>query len=1054
MALRVRLGLSCLLVATLPLLAAGCGDDDDTPAVDSGPGGDGGGDGGTDGGTGFAVLNPFLPAVPAPTGGARVTFAEEITTANRTTTLIPGLASRGAVGDWSLRNDKIRLVIQKPGRVFGPIPSGGNLIDADLVRASGPGNDQFGEITTWFNVGRYPVFDQCSVLQDGAGGGAAAIRCFGHADVLEFINVPGMLWEFSSGLHTALMNLKLNDPIDFVTAVTYTLEPGASHVLIDWTFYNPQATLDYKAHVGSYIDTGAVIEPFSPYWGFGPVGISDTLKLVGGPDPVRSWGFQSAGVAYGYAPLEIKDVDMDTVNKMPIKKSAVFTISGLNVSAYTQQNGVTGLANKPFHLPGLGGGNVRGAFAIATDVGQTSGILSKVMGSPVGHVTGVVSQGGTPQVGARVAFTVPKPDAMGVMVPKVFATFITDANGRYDGDIEVGDYMVTADQFGFPRMAATALTVTANGMHTQNLTVGQTGQISVNVMDDTGGGAGVATPCKVSIVGNNTNETDSMFRDTRFDPRPAGIVLQEPLSTCSKTFFVRPGTYRVVVSRGNEWTIRDVVAVVNPGGAPTPVSGNIRKVVNTGGWISADFHQHAINSHDSPMTSEFKVISYVAEGLEYFVSSEHDFVYDYMADIVNTNNQGKIGFAPGIETSPIDYGHFNFIDVRPDSSLNGGAVDWGSPTAFNLTPQQILDNAAAKGVTVRISAHPRADASNTLFNYFDRMGLTYNEAARTFGGDLTKMPVAPALLHLPEGAQLFSKSFEAMEIMNSNKFICLEPLNSTSCPSGSRQFDYVVDEVLKDYMNFLSYGFLLSIVGDSDSHKLMEEQNGFPRTYVFVGAGKDVPSSATLTADVKAGLLPQASMNRIAGATLATNGPFVTAFVTGSGGGPNNTGGSGQLVDDADGAVSLQIHIEAPSWIEYDRVEVFANNTYRNDQFVSSMVRESRQRTEPPLTASMAYCNGAGCSGALPKDTSVAGLATTDLTVPISFGANKDGWIIVRVTGQKPLYPVIPRDARFAPGDAVTTPSGPESGTPAMAITGAVFVNANGMAGYQGILQP
>ena len=62
MALRVRLGLSCLLVASLPLLATGCGDDDDTPAVDSGPGGDGGGDGGADGGTGFAVLNPFLPA--------------------------------------------------------------------------------------------------------------------------------------------------------------------------------------------------------------------------------------------------------------------------------------------------------------------------------------------------------------------------------------------------------------------------------------------------------------------------------------------------------------------------------------------------------------------------------------------------------------------------------------------------------------------------------------------------------------------------------------------------------------------------------------------------------------------------------------------------------------------------------------------------------------------------------------------------------------------------------------------------------------------------------
>ncbi|MGZ3407309.1 MAG: hypothetical protein ACXVAN_12745, partial [Polyangia bacterium] len=90
-----------------------------------------------------------LSACHSPTQRA---FAGRLSDGNFATQSVPGPASQGLVGDFYLRNDVVRAVIQAPGRSMGPCPWGGNLIDLDVV--SNPAGDQLGEIAPFLALGR------------------------------------------------------------------------------------------------------------------------------------------------------------------------------------------------------------------------------------------------------------------------------------------------------------------------------------------------------------------------------------------------------------------------------------------------------------------------------------------------------------------------------------------------------------------------------------------------------------------------------------------------------------------------------------------------------------------------------------------------------------------------------------------------------------------------------------------------------------------------------------------------------------------------------------
>ena len=94
--------------------------------------------------------------------------------------LIGGEGATGRVGDVLLQNDKLRVIIEQPGRSVGPFLSGGGIVDADLQRPAGEaGRDVFGRMSLTYAFGRLSSIRQVEILSDGSNGGPAVVASTG-----------------------------------------------------------------------------------------------------------------------------------------------------------------------------------------------------------------------------------------------------------------------------------------------------------------------------------------------------------------------------------------------------------------------------------------------------------------------------------------------------------------------------------------------------------------------------------------------------------------------------------------------------------------------------------------------------------------------------------------------------------------------------------------------------------------------------------------------------------------------------------------------------------
>src|SRR5262245_51182455 len=89
-------------------------------------------------------IDDFLPELPAEDGPGGA-YARQVGAPGD---LLAGPAAQGLVGDTLIGNDRVRFVIQAPGRVIGVVPQGGNLIDGVAIDGAGAQRtpDHFGEL--------------------------------------------------------------------------------------------------------------------------------------------------------------------------------------------------------------------------------------------------------------------------------------------------------------------------------------------------------------------------------------------------------------------------------------------------------------------------------------------------------------------------------------------------------------------------------------------------------------------------------------------------------------------------------------------------------------------------------------------------------------------------------------------------------------------------------------------------------------------------------------------------------------------------------------------
>jgi hypothetical protein len=417
------------------------------------------------------------------------------------------------------------------------------------------------------------------------------------------------------------------------------------------------------------------------------------------------------------------------------------------------------------------------------------------------------------------------------------------------------------------------------------------------------------------------------------------------------TLELPPGAYMVYASRGLEYTIDSQSITVGSGGI-TNVSLSVERVVDTTGYVSADFHIHSGKSFDSSLPLTDRVASFAAEGVEVMVSTDHDYITDYTPIIDNLELGAELNSIVGNELTggipvpadptqdgtifPEGIGHWNAwpLSVIPNNRRNGAPPDEFITPGTAIDRLRGMDSLVFLGKTpdtagigdwlpaiqagqagtvgellppdddVVMFNHPRAGFAGTvvigMFNSLSNPG-----GNPTLGGydptlPLTAFPndglFTPSLYNAavvgPAGTDTNALSFDAIELMNGGDL---------------GGFTAVHD----DWCSLVKQGFHKTATAVSDSHRLVMENAGFGRS--FVASSTDDPAAIDedeLTANVKA-------MNLV-----GTSGAFIRFSVE-----------DDNLVDKQMGEtavstgekVTLKIRVEAAPWIPVEEVRIYRN---------------------------------------------------------------------------------------------------------------------------------
>jgi carboxypeptidase family protein len=1006
---------------------------------------------------------PCAPAV-GPFSSAKVVSS--------TSELVKGPMARGQIGDVLLENDQIRVVIQQPGRVmFGIGTYGGNIIDADLRRTCGNERDSFEEITPLINLENTANYTNVTVLNDGTNSMPAVVRATGPDDLLDFINASSTVASFGFPFPAAQDDTDL--PIDVQT--DYILEAGKPYVKVETTLINQTAT-PISTFFGDIMNGSGQIELFTPGLGFGEPLITDACPsstfqpcTAGMCDLCDFVGYSgedfATGVSYGY---------IHAVNG-----SSNFNYSGATVALLGRRLAfvLIGASGPNFTVPGNGTLTITRYFAVADGtIGAIEDIRNNIRGvSNTGTLAGVVTENGAPLANADVV--VLGTPYTGGGEKNVFDHFHTDAAGAYGGTLPAGNYTVRANKdghlFGTPDPAN--VTVTAGGTTTQNFDLPVPGQLVVSVKDE----ANNPVPAKVQLVGFDPsadplnkvnvlviNSTTGVFgaEVPEVDGLVYGIAWVDFADKNGNIVStpIEPGTYQVVVSHGPRYS-SFIQNVTITSAATTTVNAQIARVINTPGFISADFHVHAINSPDCEVTDEERVATQLAEGMDFFTPSDHDYRSDFTPTITAMGVGNLISTATSAEITTFDYGHFNSWPVTRDPlQLNGGGVDWGRAGiapgmdfpaygSYNLTPQEIWAAANA-------DPRPNLTQVNHMRSHFGRDGLSIDTAEGMTGPPQSHTPGSARRLD-PMVSNYYSSSFEALEVWI-----------GTDGRSGAQSA--FIGENLGDWFNLLNQGILPTGVADSDTHQKRTTQIN-ARNYV---------ASAVTDPGMLSGEADNLAANIVAGKATGTNGPFVVITATTTQGSAGLGVSDSTIVETIDGNATVHLEIDSPLWAQFDKVQLFVNAK-------TGAVDDDSNPLTPPRYHALpgdACTVGNGCleqsvSPTLVDDfPSIPGAkhyhASVDYTLT---GLTNDVWVVALVRGtdgvSRPLFPVEPSnmlakacsnnpckactvDGDCSPGTCsvtnqtlaeLTDGNLNQCGEPTLAFTNPLFIDADGVAGYQ-----
>jgi hypothetical protein len=1021
----------CLRVVTvLALMAVGCGRD-------------GGG------------LSDYFPPLPDPTGEAQAAFAGEVTDASQ---LATGPAQSGLVGDFFIKNDRVTFIVQAPTRVIGVVPQGGNVVDAVLTDGTGQiVDDQFGELSLIYLLGRTCEPTRIEIVRDGAEGGVAVLRASGKSGNNDFINIKGI------GVLPVDTDVDpdINDGVDCAT--TYILAPGSNTLEVHHSLFNGGPD-KIAGPMGTLADTGGETEAWTNSRGFERADIS-ALATLSTPQPSDFVIYQGPGVAYGVIPRH----DTPTVHTQAL-------IAGVSILLNGNDSLLDILDPEVYFLRLDPGGGIRQRYDLV--VGKDGADIDEVYRTGNGEAMRAVSgrvdmSAGDPAVGARVGVFVDGNangtlddtdvdlDADGQPDDKIVSYMDVAADGTFSGNLPTtaGNLLLLAEVKNVGRSQALPIA------DTLSFTVPSPLKVDYQILDDD---TNQPIPGRLLVFGDHLAFPDKRMFET--DDRIDDIVNNRHAIRGTTTdigdgadpalLLPAGGAYRIYASRGTEWSIDS--KPVN-GNADVNLTFNLKQVNPSPGYFGADFHVHQIGSPDSPVPSDERIRSAVSAGIEVFAVTDHDFVADLQPLVTSMGLDSQLRVISGIEVTPFAYGHFNSWPLVPDNnSANRGAIDWarGINDGFAMLPGEIFGAMRDRGAQMVQVNHPRGSGFTEFQAAFSRANVIYDFDNHSIFGDYENAGTPNDFLRLP-GESLWSDQFNGLEVWNGFSVV-------DSNMDGEREI-FSLDRVMRDWVSMLSIGLFVTPTGNSDSHTSVGSAIGMPRTYVRVA---DDSSAALVNGSaVDAILATQTGANSTPRDVVVTNGPMIDVKI----------GGQAALgrVFPATGPITITVTITSPDWAEFDTLEVFANTApdaiKNGDVSVLVPLKCFTSRTLAGLNA-LDPCKTA----ALAAEAMTVQLATVpgpgqhrrfQATVTVTLDAadivnrpgaqGTDAWLVFRARGDRSIFPIITSGAvdnttraALLGGDFDTIRAAlTKKGVPAAAFTSPVFIDFDG-GGYRAPFAP
>ncbi|MGV3620383.1 MAG: hypothetical protein ACO1OB_06185, partial [Archangium sp.] len=494
--------------------------------------------------------------------------------------LIGGENAQGRNGDVLLQNDKVRVIIEQPGRTVGPLLSGGGIIDADLQRGGGEGRDSFGRMGLFYSFGRLPSVKEVEVIADGSNGGPAIVAATGVDVPHDLLNIQSLIQDVA-GLNVEFV-VDPTKPVPVRTTTYYVLSPGESRVRVMSAFCNDGDSPALMPLI-ELMDVGA-FEIFNS----GPCGnalglpkpdVSNNCTIA----PSKWFGVQGDNVAYGLRSMSYADL-----NK-PVEANAVLGYGGV-LGTFVEGESLDGLLSwtntSARSRPGTF--NVRGKeqrlylrdFVIARDLAGVDATFKEIDGTPLSTVNVTTS------ADARVTI---------LQGTRMVGLLEADATGHATTKLAAGAYTLSAGKQGHVVGAPVQLTVTAGADANTTVALGEGRTLTVAVRDV----AGARIPAKVTVFcagGACPFNKDTYAQHVLLDYPALGsaAIAYVPVSG-DATLTLPPGEYDVVVSRGPEYsTWPDTWPAsghrVDLRTTNGTVNASLGRIVDTTGWMSADLH--------------------------------------------------------------------------------------------------------------------------------------------------------------------------------------------------------------------------------------------------------------------------------------------------------------------------------------------------------------------------------------------------------------------------------------------------------------------------------